>query len=648
MQPEAPTIASGLQAVAVVLSGGDPISYLHISLQNGVTLLYGANGAGKTTILDGIDAAFNGIARRSGEARLVCRPSVNRSGWDDQLITDLVHLAASGGDASLITPKDALDLAGWDDCSTEITTDWLQNALAAAVAGRTDTADTRFDVTLVAVGTITDPAWDVYVSSYLDFAPSPTPFPPGLGIPAEVRQGLDVHTQDVFELVGANQHVGSVRHRRIGRLNAANRLRAARAGEDFDIETATLSFIRARYRLAPIEPWDAAEEIGREIGDTATAFFLGMTGMHNQLRYAINDPTDWIEDGPGRWELLEAPTTWVPVARLGSGLRRWAVLAARFSLTDIHSPAVVLVDEPEAGLHPIAVRSVVSALDASGDARYFELPNGVTEQIVSSVIATTHHPLVLSTRDARLVHVQRDANGHTELVPLDSSIDSSQLVEALGWTMPDILLMTRTFVLVEGEHDKAVIEAVFREELAARRAVVVVMGGASNVGHHINAEFLTRFTTARIVVVLDRLGRVASELWDQAQAASAAGDINAALRHLDAIARRDGREADWLGDAGRTALLAGHIDRISVVGLERADIIEYLPVEEFVASARSWKAIGPPPKGQNFKDWLRTHHGAVISTERLRSLASELDSLGDLPSILACIDGPSSLPLARR
>src|SRR5690606_6672526 len=139
-------------------------------------------------------------------------------------------------------------------------------------------------------------------------------------------------------------------------------------------------------------------------------------------------------------------------------------------------------------------------------------------------VATTHHPQVLGAQNAYLQQVSRSPSGWTTASPLDTTLDPTALAQALGWSMPDVLLTTRNFVLVEGIHDQAVIETVFRDELAEMRARVFVMGGASNVGHHINAEFFTRYTSARLIVVLDRLGKAASDLWNEARAAQREGD----------------------------------------------------------------------------------------------------------------------------
>ena len=95
-----------------------------------------------------------------------------------------------------------------------------------------------------------------------------------------------------------------------------------------------------------------------------------------------------------------------------------------------------------------------------------------------------------------------------------------------------------------------------------------------------------------------------------------------------------GREAQWLYEAGRATLKRGQIDRIEIVGLDRPDIINYLPVESIVPGAVGWKQLADEyfrgDTSITFKQWLRSAKGASFDAAKLGEIAAGLSDLGDL------------------
>jgi energy-coupling factor transporter ATP-binding protein EcfA2 len=135
---------------------------------------------------------------------------------------------------------------------------------------------------------------------------------------------------------------------------------------------------------------------------------------------------------------------------------RWAAAAIRVGLDEMRrrmtrsDERLVLLDEPERGLHrsaEIRIGDFIAKLQKTG----------------SRVLVASHSPALLN--DARLarVHVQRDdITGKSRLNPLWLPVSGDKVfrrfaAEQLGLTTADILQLIRVFVIVEGQHDRAVI-----------------------------------------------------------------------------------------------------------------------------------------------------------------------------------------------
>jgi len=221
---------------------------------------------------------------------------------------------------------------------------------------------------------------------------------------------------------------------------------------------------------------------------------------------------------------------------------------------------------------------------------------------------------------------------------IDRTGNVEGVMATLGITRTDALMLVRSFVFVEGEHDGALIEALFCRELSERGAVVKQMRGAKNIEANITAEFLLAYSDARIRVVLDNLKENAVGHWNEARRYADDSDPIAARRALERLSRERGREASWLSEAGIAALQRQQLGRIEGVGLRRPDIIQYLPVGAFVPGAESWQKLFSDYRNTqsslDFKGWLRKERGAVINSERIREAAEQLTELDDLRKVI--------------
>lgn len=87
-----------------------------------------------------------------------------------------------------------------------------------------------------------------------------------------------------------------------------------------------------------------------------------------------------VNEGPGKaFRLLLADGQEVPAAAMSEGMLYW--LAFRF-LRHIDPPSILLIEEPENGLHPARIREVMAVLREVSK--------------TTQIVLTTHSPLVLN------------------------------------------------------------------------------------------------------------------------------------------------------------------------------------------------------------------------------------------------------------
>lgn len=119
-------------------------------------------------------------------------------------------------------------------------------------------------------------------------------------------------------------------------------------------------------------------------------------------------------------------------------------------------------------------------------------------------------------------------------------------------------------------------------ELAAAQARVVMMRGTHNLNTVMDFQVLMDFTEARVLVVLDRTRPELRAAWERVLAAPPTerlAAVDAERRRLD---RGGGlsQEEEKLFELFRSAAKRGG-ERLSVYGLQRPDVLEYLPATAF-------------------------------------------------------------------
>jgi len=159
-------------------------------------------------------------------------------------------------------------------------------------------------------------------------------------------------------------------------------------------------------------------------------------------RAAVDDPERITilqkADGKGLYFKLRDTDQWVPASQVSDGVLLVLAYLAILYLPEEHRPRVLLVEEPENGIHPKRLRDVLTILR--------EL---VGEQSHTQVVLTTHSPYALDLfKPDEVTLCTMQDNGEVKTIRLSES--------------PTVMNQTDVFTLGEiwtGEGDEAIAQA---------------------------------------------------------------------------------------------------------------------------------------------------------------------------------------------
>ena len=353
------------------------------------------------------------------------------------------------------------------------------------------------------------------------------------------------------------------------------------------------------------------------------------------LRCEIGPATEWYRRSPLRWVALDPTGTWVEFEALSRAQRRWAELSIALALKRRAGvPLVILLDEPESALHRRAERHLVRGLEQ------------LSHELNASIVVATHSPAFFEQTSAQLVHVYRDAHGQTALAEMPTGLRDR--VGDLGLDPTDLLQLCRTVVLVEGQHELAILGELIGDELLQAGALMFAMRGVTKLGSAADAQLLFTYTDASLLVVVDNddADRV-TDIWERAcGTAKGGGDPFPVLDEFTKH-KRD-LEQIALQEFCGLAIASGKHERIRFQTLSLPDVPEYLPVRAVAPGApadATWPDLhaehertGKPGQRPRFKNWMTDTYGADFSESNLRAAAGSMDSIpDDLVGILQAV-----------
>lgn len=397
------------------------------------------------------------------------------------------------------------------------------------------------------------------------------------------------------------------------------------------------------YRVRP-----TVHATARVLGETATSLAPTFVQELGVIEIEVLTPDLWVA-APDRVRVVFREPGQPPrdLVTLGSGLQRWIAASVRIagrrlegarrtfykpdgsvaelsdepaarelarraapeirhvSLTPaIATSELVIVDEPEAHLHPHAVRSVAKWLaDLSGS--------------TLGVLVATHHPIFLGLDRARqhLVHCHRIGDT-TYLKDIGGDLLRSLdlLRDSVGLSRADVLQLTRLALFVEGPHDVAVLEGLFGDELSAAGVRIFPMHGTGNALALVTSE------------VISALGIKSGVLTDNTRPASSRATQD----------RRQSKEELAIDRLLQEARAVGW--SLQRYGLSKHDILEY--IEDSVcqsvaprfpgweAATAEWRASGTAKK---WKPWITERYGLRLSRTGVADLVAAMQSRSHRP-----------------
>ena len=679
------------EVLGVGVRGPAPVGRAYLELNPGVVALYGLNGAGKSRLLAGIEAALAG--RHTGGIDVgdvwvrVLDPMSELSGDElrhplvvaiAEAATEQVRESWGGAEFQEFDERDRLAAVGaFGFIEEHRSLAWiLRSAMFDFLDLGGDDNDEFSDATesIATEGLLhlralqsPDPGWEVRPAGHTDWMIEGG-FASGFLASADYlwRALADEVPMEGFRagqwifLRGANligHSLAADRWTMIGttpaRLSVArpswaavevgpagqlatpvvNVVRLGDAGANLDVETLAAALLVTK---TPLLASDGEELV---IDPALTEFLAGLGARASnlcalflsgapELRCELAHPNEWLS-GPGLgWHALDP---WrrspLPLPSLSAAQRKWAEVSIRLALLGTQSAPTVLLLD-----EPEA--SLHRAAEHHLIAGLVRL--AAEEQL--AVIVATHSPVFLGHPAVTKLHVARSADGHAGVAALDAHLDEEQagisaVSAALGIGVGDLLQMVRCFLVVEGEHDYVVFDELFGPELRRSLIRIAPLRGARNLGAVINAQLLFDFTDAPICLVLDHLrAEDVDPIWAKAIRATTLKRQEEVLATLD---RLEGKEALWLRELGTRAARSGSLGRIWLATLSEPDIICYLPPESFNLADQSWDELGTAYRSDrsredlDFKSWLRKRHGANVSPTKVRSAVRRLDTIPD-------------------
>jgi energy-coupling factor transporter ATP-binding protein EcfA2 len=278
---------------------------------------------------------------------------------------------------------------------------------------------------------------------------------------------------------------------------------------------------------------------------------------------------------------------------------------------------VRVIDEPEAHLHPTAQRRISLALDR------LRLRG-------ANVILASHSPYFLDLPGWQLLHVQRTPEGTTVSALTDSDLDvRKSLAGQMGWTHGELLTRMSLLLIVEGEHDRLVLETLYGQRLREAGVTIIRMHGTPNLLATAEMDFIERLFDVPVGVLLDfvRLERV-----DGNTPTESLTQEEKALRYFRRACHRRKRE-------------------VSDFGLKRPDIVAYLNEDairvqwpDFVGWGAVLRRFHAKSTRPSFKPWLKEHFKVDLTrTDHIREVVqsmvdNDLPAVGELAKVVSQIE----------
>lgn len=375
--------------------------------------------------------------------------------------------------------------------------------------------------------------------------------------------------------------------------------------------------------------------------------------LDGSIQANIELPTDWGESPHVRVTYSERTRGEEHSLRdYGRGASRWLTIAVQVALQimegdwvtstlpvpveNAFSGWVLLVDEPEAHLHPSAVASVVRWCRRMVD-RGFQ------------VLVASHHEEFLraSGDDVTFVRVSRaseawfDVEGerHESMLTRARTLSTSatpvlqELADEVGMHPAAALSLHRAILFVEGSLDIAVLDEYAGAQLDAAGVTLIPIHGTKNLEGLIDGEFTVRLGM-KTAILTDNT--VTATLADRSKN-KRKGEEKKVIKLLERFEEQNLRPPDWFGVPEEDLLFALPADGIrSCYSDTASEFPGWLELREECRTASG----ASKSDSVDWKRYANDHYGLPLtSPEGVRSVVRKLD-LADipLPSVRTVVD----------
>lgn len=411
---------------------------------------------------------------------------------------------------------------------------------------------------------------------------------------------------------------------------------------------------------------NAVERIATHANSIAPRFLL----LDSRIDIEIISPAEWKPNVPRIRATMNEGGKKFPLAYVGSGIARWASYSIRLACQELLVGAIIgdpnpdvsvtldeiryvgdtailefperisydgatpyeviaaleilpdklevvlLLDEPEAHLHPRAVASI-------GEWLLDIAPR------VASVVVATHHPALFNLRGIGVQkHVILRSQGTSVVEPWNPASEElvDQLAHQIGLTAGDLFMMSRFVLFVEGPHDIVIIEEFFGDLLRESMVRLVPLHGAHDIGQLATSEIVWCMGIP-IGVLTDGTNI------ERVMRGERANYIEKLVDRMLRECKAENRE-------------------IAPFGLEKDDILLYLD-DEITATFASemfpgwskakaiWHQIDQPANdtanGAKFKKWITKTYGLPLDRDKVRDIAKKCKEAGNISEELYAI-----------
>jgi len=274
------------------------------------------------------------------------------------------------------------------------------------------------------------------------------------------------------------------------------------------------------------------------------------------------------------------------------------------------------------------------------------------EALGMKVVFTTHS-MILGNAASKILKCGRNPKNSQVPVLRELPEVNEKFLEELGLSRLDLLSSVSTLLIVEGDHDKIVLETYFGDKLKRERVRILTLGGTYELISLPESEIIMDFLTTKVVILLDGgrrslLTQGNENKLEELNGLFKVNNLTDARTLFNSLRQISGRKAEGKKLFALLELLINRaakdkslLPRFSFQMLQEDDIIHYLDpnlVLAPVGTKKDWrnlrfeyaawkKKLDQPNNNEKFlseKDYYRKYLRAPITKDIVRKASMKL------------------------